>query len=86
MRTTNKLLLGILASVSVGVIIGILFAPEKGKNTRKFILDKGKKLTDSIKDSASKITSNIGSEIVKSYQNTIQKADEIITNLSKKST
>jgi len=35
MNTTSKVLLGILGAAAAGVVIGLLVAPEKGKDTRK---------------------------------------------------
>ena len=35
MNSTNKLVLGFLASAFVGALIGILLAPEKGKKSKK---------------------------------------------------
>ena len=35
MNTTSKVLLGILGAAAAGVVIGMLVAPEKGKETRK---------------------------------------------------
>lgn len=34
---SGKVLLGVLAGVAVGATLGILFAPDKGSNTRKKI-------------------------------------------------
>ena len=36
----GKILLGVLAGAAVGGTIGILFAPKRGKSTRKRILQK----------------------------------------------
>jgi gas vesicle protein len=37
MTTRNKVLLGILGAAAAGVVVGLLIAPEKGKDTRKKI-------------------------------------------------
>lgn len=37
MNTRNKVLLGIVGAAAAGVIVGLLIAPEKGKDTRKKI-------------------------------------------------
>ena len=39
MSKNSKLLLGILGAVAAGVAIGLLIAPEKGKEVRKKIKD-----------------------------------------------
>lgn len=38
--STGKLVSGLLAGLAVGSILGILFAPEKGSETRNKISDK----------------------------------------------
>jgi len=47
---SGKVLLGILAGVAVGGIVGILFAPAKGSRTRKRIADKSEGYVDALKD------------------------------------
>ncbi len=39
--SSGKVLLGVLAGVAVGATLGILFAPDKGANTRRRISRKG---------------------------------------------
>lgn len=48
--STGKVLLGVLAGVATGAILGILLAPDKGSDTRRKISSKGKGYTDSLKD------------------------------------
>ncbi len=47
--STGKVVLGAMAGVAVGAVLGILFAPEKGSVTRKQILDKGTDYADGLK-------------------------------------
>jgi gas vesicle protein len=47
---SGKILLGILAGVAGGAILGILFAPEKGVRTRKMIMDKSGDYAEDLKD------------------------------------
>jgi gas vesicle protein len=46
----GKVLLGVLAGVAVGAVLGVLFAPDKGWNTRKRILKKGEDITEDLRD------------------------------------
>lgn len=46
---TGKIVLGILAGVAAGALLGVIFAPDKGSETRKKILTKSDDLTDAMK-------------------------------------
>lgn len=46
----GKVVLGVLAGLSAGALLGILFAPEKGSVTRKKITKKGEEYAGSVKD------------------------------------
>lgn len=37
----KKVLMGVLAGAATGVALGVLFAPDKGKSTRRKIMEKG---------------------------------------------
>jgi gas vesicle protein len=47
--SSSKTVLGFLAGAAVGSILGILFAPDKGTETRKKITETGTDVTDSLK-------------------------------------
>ncbi len=46
---SKKLLAGVVIGAAVGTAIGILFAPESGKDTRKKLAKKGADLGDTLK-------------------------------------
>ncbi len=46
MKTTNKILIALGAGVAIGGVLGLLFAPAKGVETRNKIAESGKKLKE----------------------------------------
>lgn len=50
MKSTQKILTAAVAGAVIGAVAGILFAPDKGSETRKKIVDQGRKAGDSLKD------------------------------------
>lgn len=48
--STGKVLLGVTAGVAAGALLGVLFAPAKGSETRKNISKKGEDLVDELKE------------------------------------
>jgi len=47
---SGKVLLGLLAGVAVGALLGVLFAPDKGSVTRTKISKKGEDYADTLKE------------------------------------
>lgn len=82
--TTGKTLLGIVAGVATGVVLGILFAPNKGSETRRKIGKKSKYLKDEIKSKYNGVVNNIAEKIDDIEQNTenlIQKGKDILSKI-----
>ncbi|MFM9911671.1 MAG: YtxH domain-containing protein [Chitinophagaceae bacterium] len=50
MNKSGKILAALVAGIAAGAVLGVLFAPDKGSETRKKINDQGKKLADGLKD------------------------------------
>jgi gas vesicle protein len=48
--SNSKLLIGFLFGAAVGGVMGVLFAPDKGEETRKKIARKGNDVSDAVKD------------------------------------
>ena len=49
MKNTSKMLIALGAGLAIGGVLGVLFAPDKGTETRKKISEEGKKLADKVK-------------------------------------
>ncbi len=47
---SGKVIVGILASLAAGAALGILFAPEKGSQTRRNIFKKGEDITGDLEE------------------------------------
>lgn len=62
MNTLAKIAIAAGAGIVAGGVLGVLFAPDKGENTRKKIADNGKKLTDTVKEKMSNLKVNIRSK------------------------
>lgn len=48
--TSGKVVLGALAGIAIGASLGILFAPDKGSDTRKKIMRKGNSYASDLGD------------------------------------
>ena len=59
----EKVLLGVLAGVAIGATLGILFAPDKGWNTRKRISKKAEDLTEDLRDKFEEILDSISVKV-----------------------
>ena len=78
MNDNTKVLAALLAGVAAGVAIGILFAPNKGSDTRDKLTDSLKNLGDSIKDSASDKINNLShfkEKVVDGLKSTLKTAE-----------
>jgi len=73
---TGKILLGILAGVATGAILGVLFAPDKGSNTRKKIGEKSEDLKDSLKEKFEEYLDNVSQK----YENIKENASDFADN------
>lgn len=56
---SGKVLASVLAGAAAGAILGILFAPDKGTETRRKIRDAGSDLADNVKNKVSEYSDAI---------------------------
>ena len=70
----SDVVVGILGGLAVGAILGILFAPDKGSNTRRKIAEKGTDLKDNIKGNFNDFVASIEDQ----YSNFTSNAEDVI--------
>jgi gas vesicle protein len=56
---SGKIMLGALGGFVTGAIVGMIFAPDKGSESREKIIEKGEDYLESIKDRFNMILDNI---------------------------
>jgi gas vesicle protein len=78
-NNTGKLLGALLVGAVIGGVIGVLFAPDKGSETRKRLLTKGGDLSDTLKNKFN----GFMDDSEKAYENVKQKAKDTADNVSK---
>jgi len=71
---SSKVLLGVLGGVAAGAVVGILFAPAKGKKTRKRILNTSKDYAGELKNKFNGIIENV----TDTYENILIDTQEFI--------
>jgi gas vesicle protein len=78
MNTTSKVALGVLAGLATGAIVGILFAPDKGSETRKKIAGRSRDLVNGVKESFNELKEAVTDQL-ESAGNLVSELSEQVT-------
>jgi gas vesicle protein len=62
MSSTSKVVMGTLAGVAAGVVLGLLFAPDSGTETRRKIKEGYTDLSESLKSKISDLVTSVKEE------------------------
>lgn len=86
--STKKVLLGVLAGAATGAAIGLLFAPDKGRSTRRKIVDKGEGILSNIEqimngyvNMINKKMENLKSDVTEVSSNGKARAEETMSDM-----
>jgi gas vesicle protein len=72
--SSGKVLLGVLAGVAAGALLGILFAPEKGSTTRRKIVSKGEEYVDDLKEKFGEFVDKVADKFESAKEETKKEA------------
>ena len=70
----SDVVVGVLGGLAVGALLGVLFAPDKGSNTRRKIAEKGTDLKDNLKGNFNDFVASIEDQ----YSNFTSNAEDVI--------
>jgi gas vesicle protein len=79
MSDNSKVVVALLAGLAAGAALGILFAPEKGAETRDKLTESLKRLGDSIKETAANEIDNLvglKDKVVDNFKNKLNNTEE----------
>ncbi len=63
--STGKIVLGVLAGIAAGTLLGVLIAPDKGSETRRKIRQKGDDLVEGVKDGVNSMVDDVSNKFDK---------------------
>jgi gas vesicle protein len=61
--SSGKVVMGVLAGMAVGALLGVLFAPDKGSETRKKMAEKGGDLIDGVSNKLNNLIDELNQKI-----------------------
>jgi len=63
--SNGKIVLGVIAGIAAGTLLGVLIAPDKGSETRRKIRQKGDDLVEGVKDGMTSMVDDVTSRFDK---------------------
>ena len=77
MSTGKKVAVGVLAGAAVGAIVGVLFAPDKGSETRKKISTKTSDAVSGVKNKVAGVVDSISEKFQDGKEHVAEAIDKV---------
>lgn len=84
MSNRSSTILGILAGTAIGAVAGILFAPDKGSNTRRKLVEQTNAAADTMAERVAHLKDQIVDTVAMGKMKLEDKVESIITDASYK--
>ncbi len=84
MSDNSNTLLGVLAGTAIGAALGILFAPDKGSNTRHKIANQAMEAKESLAETAYDLRDRAASTLASQRESLDTQIENIVSNVSHK--
>ncbi|MEH6679188.1 MAG: YtxH domain-containing protein [Sediminicola sp.] len=84
MSNAGNKFLGLLAGTAIGTTLGILFAPDKGVNTRKKIAEQAENTKNSLAESAHDLKAKVASQLHAGEKTLEDRMESIVSDVSYK--
>jgi gas vesicle protein len=78
--SASKVITGLFIGAAAGAVLGVLFAPDKGSNTRKKIAKRGNDFAGELKDKFSDLVDDVAAK----FESAQDEADELAETGKKK--
>ncbi len=85
MNNNSNIIAGILGGAAVGLTLGVLYAPDKGSETRRKIREKAKDAKDTIVEKSSAIADEISSRFSSRQNEFENELDHLLEEMDSKS-
>lgn len=83
-RTLDKLAMGIIIGGAIGSVLGLLFAPKKGKDTRKMLKEKGEELLEKGKEVKDAFVEDHGDQLRQAANTVKEKSKGFVETMKEK--
>jgi len=76
--SAGKILIGIVIAMATGAVLGVLFAPDKGSNTRKKLSKESTRYMGAVKSAADEAVATLEAKVDKLTESVVGLSDKVL--------